>query len=483
MKRGLRVRLALTHAAVALIAIITVGLIVNISGEHRFTTYLDQVRQTRSKAVVQTLADSYRAPDGWDAQAIYGLSRAAMVNNVNLAVYSPEGKLLFTAQGVDRSMMRGGKTGGASGVSPASVTPGYDLSQFAVQRYPVAVDGERVGTAQVFSPKWRLAAADSAYQSALDRTLLIAALVAGALALLVSLAVSRHITAPLEELTDAAGDVAGGNLDTRVAPRGDDEVGALATAFNDMADRLARDEQWRRDITAYLSHELRTPLATIQSRVEALEDGVLPATPDNLRVIGEEAERLGRLLGALRSLNELESEDLDVRLERVDLAQVARDAVARVEPAYREKGVALEVEATPVTVMADRDRMMQVSAGLLDNALKFTSSGGHVRVTVEPEGGPDSARLAPDSRMAGRAAAGAGWGRLQVADDGPGIEPGDAPFIFDRFYRSASARATQGVGLGLAIVNGLMEAQGGVAQAGNRPEGGAAFTIFLRLAT
>ena len=115
----------------------------------------------------------------------------------------------------------------------------------------------------------------------------------------------------------------------RVAPRGDDEVGALATAFNAMADRLARDEQWRRDMTADLSHELRTPLATIQSRIEALEDGVLPATPENLRVIGAEVERLGRLLGALRSLNELESEDLERRARAARPRRRGRDAVDR----------------------------------------------------------------------------------------------------------------------------------------------------------
>ena len=345
------------------------------------------------------------------------------------------------------------------------------------------VTGEQVGSVQVFSPKGRRAAADSAYQSALNRTLLVAAIVAGGLALLISLLVSRRITGPLEELTDAAGDVAAGNLDVRVAPRGDDEVGALATAFNDMADRLARDEQWRRDMTADLSHELRTPLATIQSRVEALEDGVLPATPQNLRVIGEEVERLGRLLGALRSLNELESEDLAMRLERVDLADVARDAVARAEPAYRAKGVALQADLAPVAVLADRDRMLQVSANLLDNALKFTPQGGEVRVTVAGGAGPDGA--GPDG-AASRATAQrdrARWGRLQVADDGPGIEAADLPFIFDRFYRSQAARGTQGVGLGLAIVNGLMEAQGGSVQAENRVEGGAAFTTFLRLAT
>ena len=486
MKRGLRLRLALTHAGIAIVAIIAVALIVNISGSRRFGTYLDQVQQSRNEAVVQALEDSYREPDGWDAQAIYALSQAAMVNNVNLAVYTTEGKLLFTVQGIHQGMGQGGMMGGGGMMGQggmmgeASPTAADVLGRFTAQRYPVTADGEQVGTVQVFSPRGRRAAADAAYQSALTRTLVIAAVAAGGLALLVSLLVSRRITGPLEELTDAAGDVADGNLDVRVAPRGDDEVAALATAFNEMADRLARDEQWRRDMTADLSHELRTPLATIQARIEALEDGVLPATPENLRVIGEEAERLGRLLGALRSLNELESEDLDMHLVRVDLAEVARDAVARADPAYKAKDVTLETELTPVIVMADRDRMLQVSANLLDNALKFTPAGGRVRVAVTDGEGPGDG--APRQSHLGPAGTGR-WGRFQVADDGPGIDSADLPFIFDRFYRSQSARGTQGVGLGLAIVNRLMEAQGGAVQAENGPEGGAAFTTFLRLAT
>src|SRR5665647_3726278 len=140
--------------------------------------------------------------------------------------------------------------------------------------------------------------------------------------------------------------------------RADDEVGALAAAFNVMADRLARDEQWRRDMTADLSHELRTPLATIQSRIEALEDGVLPATPENLRVIGAEVERLGRLLGALRSLNELESEDVSVEHGKLDLAEVGRDAIARAETVYAAKGVTLDGDLAPATVKGDRERLL-----------------------------------------------------------------------------------------------------------------------------
>ena len=174
----------------------------------------------------------------------------------------------------------------------------------------------------------------------------------------------------------------------RVAPRGDDEVAALAGAFNAMADRLARDEQWRRDMTSDLSHELRTPLATIQSRVEALEDGVLPPTPENLRVIGEEVERLGRLLGALRSLNELESEDLSVEHEPVDLADVAAAAADRHRPGFAMKGVELTEELRPGVVFGDRDRLLQVVGNLLDNALKFTPAGGHVVMTVDAVDGP-----------------------------------------------------------------------------------------------
>ncbi|MCX6374346.1 MAG: ATP-binding protein [Actinobacteria bacterium] len=470
MRRGLRLRLALTHALVALLAIVVVAVIVFVSGGRRFDTYLSEVQRSRNEAVVKALTQTYKPPDGWDAASVYALSQIALLNNVDVAVYSPQGQLLFTVQGrhMGRGMMGGGMMGsgngmmgggaGASGATPAPQTTTLSRDEFEVQSYPLEVDGQDVGTAEIYAPRNARAVAESAYQSALTRNLVIAGLVAAALAFLISLFVSRRITGPLEELTDAAEDVAGGNLAVRVSPRADDEVGALATAFNAMADRLARDEQWRRDMTADLSHELRTPLATIQSRIEALEDGVLPATPENLRVIGAEVERLGRLLGALRSLNELESEDVSVEHEKLDLAEVGRDAIAHAETAYVSKGVALDGDLAAAVVKGDRDRLLQVAANLLDNALKFTPQGGRVVLAVD----------------SGRSAA-----TLTVADSGPGIDPVDLPFIFERFYRSQAARGTHGVGLGLAIARGLVEAQGGSIEAADGPEGGAVFTVRL----
>jgi signal transduction histidine kinase len=476
---------------VAVVAIVIVAVIVNIVGGQRFDRYLEQVQSARNAAVVGTLAQTYRAPDGWDAGAVYALGRVALSNNVDVAVYSLEGQLLFTVQGrhAGPGVFGGGNGGqgtgagvtgesaGATGI-PTPASSDYGAGRFKVQTFPVLVGGEKVATAEIYSGLGMRQAAESAYQSALTKNLVIIGVVAAVVALLISLFVSRRITAPLEELTDAAADVATGDFGVRVAPRGNDEVGALATAFNAMADRLARDEQWRRDMTADLSHELRTPLATIQTRIEALEDGVLPATPENLRVIGAEVERLGRLLGALRNLNELESEDLDVEHEQLDLAEVGGDAVARAETAYSAKGVSLHKTLSPVTVKADRDRLLQVVGNLLDNALKFTPPGGRVEVTVA-EGGPPTPDEAEDMSCHGFSVSGTRWAVLAVRDNGSGIDPVDLPFVFDRFYRSQSARTTQGVGLGLAIARGLVEAQGGEIEAANGPEGGALFTVRL----
>jgi len=487
MRRGLRLRLALTHALVAALAIAVVAVVVNVTGERRFERYLADVRERSDAAVVQVLEQTYTPDLGWDATAIFALSQAARLNNVNLAVYSPEGQLQFTVQGIHgpgRGMMGGGMMGaqggmmggqepapeaqgdttggqsGTGGVATPAATP-LSAQSFDIRGYPVVVGGETVAQVEIYAPRDVRVAAEAAYEDALVRNLLLAAVLAAALALLISVLVSRRITGPLEELTDAAADVAAGNLAVHVAPRGEDEVAALAVAFNTMADALARDEQWRRDMTADLSHELRTPLATIQSRIEALEDEVMPATPENLRVIGDEVERLGRLLGALRSLNELESEDFEVELGPMDLGEVAAVALARVEPEAARKQVTLERALAPAPVRGDRDRLLQVVANLLDNALKFTPAGGTVAVAAGVE---------------------AGAVVLSVSDTGPGIEPVDLPFVFDRFYRSQTVRGTQGVGLGLAIARGLVESHGGVIEAANGSSGGAVFSVRLPLA-
>ena len=165
---------------------------------------------------------------------------------------------------------------------------------------------------------------------------------------------------------------------------------------------------------------------------------MLPPTPENLRVIGDEVERLGRLLGALRSLNELESEDV----ERASTSRSTWPRWQRVPPTAHRSGVRGQGRRRSTrtcgrsTVKGDRDRLLQVVGNLLDNALKFTPEGGHVTLAVAAA----AARL-PTAAPA-RAGCRSRSAALTVTDDGPGIDPIDLPFIFDRFYRAQAARGT-----------------------------------------
>ena len=467
MRRGLRRRLIFTHAAVAVVAVAVVAAVALLAAERRIEDYDNGLRQARDEAVVHTLVASYRSPAGWDAGAIYALSRAAAVADVDLAVFTPDGKLLFTVQGHDAD------TGtGATPAPGASPSPRLARGRFELRRYPVTVGENQVATAQVYDYGGRLGPEVAAYHDGVRRDVLTGALIAGVLALLASVVVARRVMAPLEELTDVAQDVSGGNLDGRVSPRGDDEVAAIAVALNVLADKVARDEQWRRDMTVDLSDELRAPLTAIQGRVRALQaapahDPAAAVRQDDLRTIAVEAERLGGLLTALRTLNELESEDVGLEDTLLDLADAGREAVARARPGFEDKGVELEGRFAPVAVLADPRRVAQVLDSLLDNALKFTEAGGAVVVAT----GPAEATSAAPS--------GARWGTLSVADTGPGIDGADLPFVFDRFYRSSLVRGTQGVGLGLAVARGLVEAEGGTIEAANRLEGGALFTVAL----
>lgn len=480
MRRKLRLRLALTHTAVALLAVAVVAVIIFVAGDRRFDRYLSEVQRTRVEAVVRSLTDTYTTPSGWDASSIYALSQVAILGDVDVAVYSVEGQLLFTVQG--RDVDRGASGIGTAVEEEAELEPGPSASaeprgvgatedQFDVQRYPIVAEGQRVATAEVYTARNARTAAEKDYQRALTGDLVVAVLAAAILAFLVSLVVSRRVTGPLEELTDAAQEVSEGNLDVRVAPHSEDEVGALASAFNAMAGRLAQNEQWRRDMSADLAHELQAPLATIRSRIQSLEDGGLPAAPEDLRVIREGVERLGRLLTALRSLSELEGEDLDIEYEELDLADIGREAMAQARTDFEARGVDLAADLAAARVKADRDRLVQVVTNLLDNALKRTPSGGRVAVSVRSGEGP--ADLVVDDRR---------WARLSVVDSGPSIESVDLPFVFDRFYRGNPSRSTQEVGLGLATVLGLTEAQGGTVAAANREDGGVAFTVYLPLA-
>jgi two-component system, OmpR family, sensor histidine kinase BaeS len=304
---------------------------------------------------------------------------------------------------------------------------------------------------------------DMAFHTATLISLGVAVSVSVAVALALSSIVSTRIVRPVRELADAAQQIAHGARDARVPARGTDELAELAGAFNEMAASLERAEQIRSQLLADVAHELRTPLATVESYVEALSDGVLAADDENWGVIRAETSRLNRLVDDLQKVSRAQAHQLDLHLAPVATAVLVSDAVKAAEPAYASKGVALEAHIEPdvPAIEADSERIAEVLANLLTNALRHTPTGGIVNVSAHQR----------DDQL-----------EIAVADNGEGIALEHLDRVFERFYRidPARSRASGGTGIGLAIVRAIAEAHGGSVTA-TSPGTGSGTTVTLLL--
>ncbi len=268
---------------------------------------------------------------------------------------------------------------------------------------------------------------------------------------------ARGMTSPLRQMAAAATAMSRGRYGERVVASSRDEVGDLARAFNKMAEELSEVDRMRRDLVANVSHELRTPITALQAVLENVVDGVEEPNPETLRTMLSQVERLGRLVSQLLDLSKLESGNLALHHQRFAVRDVLDQAVheSRVNAQATSKAVALEVAVDPdgLAAVGDPERVHQVIANLLDNAIRHSPPHGRVVVAARPE----------------RAGV-----TIEVADEGPGIPEQDAARVFERFYRSDAARssAAGGTGLGLSIAKWIVDLHGGkIAVESNRPRG------------
>jgi two-component system sensor histidine kinase BaeS len=236
------------------------------------------------------------------------------------------------------------------------------------------------------------------------------------------------------------------------------ELRELATAFDQMADTLDRQEQLRRALVADVAHELRTPIAVLQAGHEALLDGVAEPTPGELASLRDEVLRLARMVGDLQTLAAAEAAALQLALRRCDLAEVAATAADSLAGQFETTGVTLERRLARAEVLADPGRLHQVITNLLTNALKFTPAGGRVTLSTRPAGGDCV---------------------LQVTDTGVGIPAGELPHIFERFWRGQEAAHVSGSGIGLSVAAELARAHGGRLAASSEPGHGTQMTLTL----
>jgi len=458
------VRLTLAFVAVTLVGAGTVALLVDWQAGNQFRQYLARQDTIAQSGLLEELAMFYRQAGNWDGVAAvfadFVMPRGSGQGLGGAGRGHPP-FILADANGLVVYDERGERLGGEL------------TSEERADALLVGVDGNTVGYLLLGASGQGVGALAPAEQSFLDQlrlTLVIAALAAGGLGILLGVAISWSLAAPLARVAQAARAFADRKWDQRVNVSGvaTQEVADVARAFNDMADSLQRAEALRRNLMADIAHELRTPLTVLQGNLRALLDGVYPLELGEIATLYDETRLLNRLVDDLRELSLAEAGQLRLNLQATDvraLLQAAAASFAPVAEAHAPRvSLAVEVNDGLPLVNTDPDRLAQVVRNLLSNALRHTPGGGKVTVSASAE-----------KKMI----------RVVVVDTGDGIPADELPYVFDRFYRGdkSRARASGGSGLGLAIAKTWVAAMGGEIGVESEPGRGSRFWFTVPVAT
>ena len=270
-------------------------------------------------------------------------------------------------------------------------------------------------------------------------------------ALVISLSFSHQFISQISKMLDASKKISQGDFKERIAlprnlhPDEMDELNQLAIAFNQMTEKLDKNDRLRRELIGDVSHELRTPLAFINASIESIADGVIAPSPETLAEIQEELDRLTRLVNDLQELSIYESGAYSLHKRQSNLNEIILSVVNQINTPDLSKHIQFntEFDNTIPDLMIDPDRIKQVLTNLLSNALNFTAAGGQISLfTIQED----------DDHI-----------KVVVRDTGVGIPKSDLSRIFTRFYRVDHSRSREsgGSGIGLTIAKQLIEAHGG----------------------
>jgi len=473
-KLSLRLKLVLSYLAVALGAIFILTIAVSIAVQNYFTTtQLEGLRQQAQFRAHQLVFDYVHNSIPMIRTAPDDPVLFIFVNQQGFQIICSGSQFLKQGNCNDPTLTNAfTETLHKNQETDGTIQMVADQSTFSslFVCMPLNYNGQLIGAMLLTTP-----AIAQYFLLQANLAILIAGLIVAVLVIILSFLFARRLTRPLEALTLAAEQMKQGRYTQRVAvPKTQDELGRLASTFNDMANTIEADvkelrhqEQARRDLTANIAHDLATPLTAIQGFSEALADEVITdaeGRQETAQRIGREVQRLRRLVKDLQQMSSLESGHAQLDLAPLDMHTLVDETLNVIQPECEQMGISLQNEIASETplVMADSDRITQVLLNLLDNARRHTLKGGSITIRA----------YSKDNML-----------YTQIRDTGIGIDATDLPHIFERFYRANRSRngASGGSGLGLSIVKAIITAHGGNIWAESEPGQGTVVTFTLPL--
>ena len=451
---SLRWQLSIAFGLIVLVALVSVAVIAQNTAEREVESFLRHGGQAGLENLTESLENYYSQEQSWSGvESLFSTGSGRGRGQRSGPNAASGDHLLASARGVILFSQEAGRIGeilsaaemeNAIDLQVSGKVVGYLIPEEALPQYP-----------QNF---------DSLLMDRINRATLVSALVSGLVAVILAVIFTGIIQKPVKDLTAAVKNMSDGDLSQRVDVRGKGEMALLGESFNHMAQSLQDAELRRKAMTADIAHELRNPLAVQRAQLEALQDGVYPLNQSQLDRLYKQNQTLSRLVEDLRLLALVDAGELALNRSMLELSSLCEAVLTDNRPQAVVKDLILQGDLPEgeIWVDADKERIQQIISNLLQNALRYTPQGGHIRLALRREGHEAC---------------------VEVYNSGPQMSEETLKHLFERFFRGDRARdrAGGGTGLGLSIAKKLAEAHQGTLRGANHPEGGVVFTLTLRL--
>ena len=452
MMQSIRKRLSIILILCAVSAVLISAFFVNSAINSTFSKYMNDVQEKRNARLVEYFQQIYQRDKHWTANSGEEMMHEAYMSNYCLSLLDKDQKVVWEMNPNKNHIMMNENT--AKGV--------YNTNTLKID-----VGGKSVGYLVIgqYSPIL-FSEEDINFKVNINKNIVYSVLFAVLIISIVSLMFSRQFSAPIKAVADTSLELSNGNynasldIDSNIF-----EIKNLISSINDLGNKLNNQDLLRKRLVSDISHEIRTPLNILQNNLEAMIDGIKPVTPENLNGLNDEVIRFGKLLNDLNALKQIETEEMKLHFETVNLYDLVRSVCSDFKVAAEEKSIEIilgHADSKDFSVIGDMDKLKQVFINLVSNAIKFTPEKG--RVWVEFKKDADTVII-------------------EVKDNGIGIKNEDIPFIFERLYRGDKSRhAIEGAGLGLTIVKKILSMHNAEVKVESKINKGTKFTVsFKRL--
>lgn len=426
----IRKRLSILLISCSLIAVILVMLFVNFTINNIFEDYMTAVQNKRYERIVSQLEEMYNKEGQWNEASGVELMHEAYMSNYNLTLYDINNKVVW-------------------GMNPIDIRNRIHLHDMKVQdqgvyltkKFELKSHNEIIGYVEVgqYSPLL-MTDEDAIFKSSVNKSIIISGVVAIVIIIGVSLYYSKQFSQPITEVSNMSVNLSKGKFKEKTTVKTDiKEIANLRNSINELAEKLDSQDDLRKRLISDMSHEIRTPLNVLQNNLEAMIDGIYPVSNEKLTHLNNEVIRFGKLLNNLDKLKEFENESMKLNFQTIDLAELLENIYNDFLTEAREKNVSIKIKYNNEKYLlnGDEDKLKQVFINLMDNAVKFTNSGGEVLIYLYKN---------EDKTV------------VEIKDTGLGIKKEDLPFIFERLYRGDKSRhEIEGSGIGLTIVKNILD--------------------------